>query len=99
MPRLFSGTVTRPASRFPESYGGGTVSVFTDDEFELMTGSKPNIGGAEVHFPVCFSNGDYNAQGHVVIGAVYLSGMGLCAVFDAPLKRNSDVRINYLIAV
>lgn len=72
--------------------------MFTDDEFELMTGSKPSIG-AEVHFPVCFSNGDYNTQAHVVIGAVYLSGMGLCAVFDAPLKRDSDVRINYLIAV
>ena len=97
-PRLFCGTVTRPASRFPESYGGGTVIVVTDDEFELMTGLKPNIG-AEVHFPVYFSNGDYNAQGHVVTGAVYLRGMGLCAVFDAPLKRDSDVRVNYLIAV
>lgn len=72
--------------------------MFTDDEFELMTGSKPNIG-PEIHFPVYFSNGDYNAQGQVVIGTVYLSGMGLCAVFDAPLRRDSDVRINYLMAV
>ena len=96
-PKVFCGSITRPASRFPDSYGGGTVNVFTDAEFKALTGVSAVTGNNEAHHTVIFVNGDYAAQPHIVTGAVHLSNLGWCAVFDKPLLKSSDVRINYLI--
>lgn len=96
-----TGTLTRAASRFPTSWGGGTVQVWTDSEYKSLTGIDPGAGGsgAEVYQYVNFINGDYGAQPYELSSTLYIKNQGWCAVFKNPLKQNSDVRINYIIVI
>lgn len=95
--RIFTGSIVLDSSRFPSSYGGGTVQVFTDEEFLELTGAESSPDGNGVNHFVQFMNGDYNAQAVELSSTLYIPGYGWSAVFKSPLNSVNNVRINYMI--